>query len=187
MSPVWVPCLLFADPHSLTLVSLRFLQSMCACPSRLRCSSKMSSWCSSVLGWSQGFSHGSWWQWRPLSFSLQCCTLCPGKAQGFLSSRAEDGARVAVHPLTQNSFSLQGPDSRAEASGQYHAVTFPLPHHIQHTGPCHHPCLQQGAGVSAQVSAEEGQRAQSIASISEFNQSPRLGGYNAYHQWLNCL
>lgn len=54
-----------------------------------------------------------------------------------------------VFPLTHNLFSLQGPDSRAEASGQYHTVTFPLSHHVQHPGPCHHPRLQQRAGVSA--------------------------------------
>lgn len=46
----------------------------------------------------------------------------------------------------------QGPDSGAEAPGQHHPVSFPLAHHVQHPGPRHHPCLQQRAGVSTQVS-----------------------------------
>lgn len=93
-----VSVFLFVDPHSLTLVPLWFPQSTCACLSRLRCSSKTSSWCSSVLEWSQEFSHGSWWRWGPLSSSLQFCTLCPGKEEGFTSSRTEDEARVASLP-----------------------------------------------------------------------------------------
>lgn len=77
---------------------------MCACHSRPRCSSKMSSWCSSVLVWSPEFSRGSWWRWGPSSSSFQFCTLSPGKQEVFTSP--SDEARVVCLLLWHRTHSL---------------------------------------------------------------------------------
>lgn len=55
------------------------------------------------------------------------------------------------HPLYRVARRLSGLHTRAQASGQHHAVTFPLPHCLQHPGPEHGAGLWQGRRVPPKV------------------------------------